>query len=80
MDKRCSLRSLRPFAKYSEMASWPSFSTLTPNCFFFSRMGRIAARFSTQIRIKQGIERNGSEGIGGHPAHGARSALDGNKQ
>src|SRR5260370_39883509 len=36
------------------MASWPSLSTPTPNCFFFSSKGRIAARFSTQIKISKG--------------------------
>src|SRR5258708_3832327 len=55
MDKRCSASALcTPLAKYSEIASWPSFSTLTPNCFFFSNMGSIAARLSTQIRISKG--------------------------
>jgi len=55
MDKRCSASAFcTPFAKYSEMASWPSFSTLTPKRFFFSSIGRILAPLSTQIRISMG--------------------------
>src|SRR5712692_1826257 len=55
MDKRCSASALcAHFEKYSEIDSWPYFSKLKPNLFFFSSMGSIASRFSTHIKIRNG--------------------------
>src|SRR5258708_35276571 len=44
--------------------------------FLFQHGKNCRALFDTD-QNQQGIERNRSEGIGGHPAHGAGSALDG---
>src|SRR5229473_3072236 len=43
--------------------------------FLFHHRKNCRALFDTN-QNQQGVERNGSEGIGGHPAHGAGSAFD----
>src|SRR2546428_7397794 len=45
--------------------------------FFLFKHGKNGRALFDANQNQQGVERNGSEGIGGHPAYGAGSALDG---